>query len=115
MLIAAIGLFGLMSHSVARRTPEIGIRMALGAQSRDMLALVMSESMALVATGIALGIAGALAAGRLVSSLLFGLEAADTLSLVAAIGMMVVTAAVAGYVPARRAARIDPMIALRRE
>ena len=115
MLIASIGLFGLMSYSVARRTNEIGIRMALGAESRHVLRLVMSESMTLVLLGIVVGLAAALAAGRLVTALLFGLAATDALSLVAATLVMLVVSSLAAYLPARRAARVDPLVALHYE
>jgi len=115
MLIASIGLFGLMSYSVARRTNEIGIRMALGAESRHVLRLVMSESMALVVLGIVVGLAVALAAGRLVTALLFGLAATDALSLVAATLVMLAVSSLAAYLPARRAARVDPLVALHYE
>jgi predicted permease len=115
VLIASVGLFGLMSYSVARRTNEIGIRMALGAQRTDVLRLVMGESMALVAIGLAIGLALAIAAGRLVTALLFGLAPTDPLSISAAIVVMAVVSAVAGYLPARRASRVDPMIALHYE
>jgi ABC-type antimicrobial peptide transport system permease subunit len=115
MLIASIGLFGLMSYSVARRTNEIGIRMALGAESRHVLRLVMSESMTLVLLGIVVGLAAAVAAGRLVTALLFGLAATDALSLVAATLVMLTVSSLAAYLPARRAARVDPLVALHHE
>jgi predicted permease len=113
LLLAAIGLFGLMSYSVSRRTNEIGIRMALGAQRQDVLKLVMRESMILVAAGIVAGVLIALGASQLVTTLLFGLGGTDSLSIVAAIVVMVVVSALAGFLPARRASRVDPMIALR--
>ncbi len=113
LLLAAIGLFGLMSYSVARRTNEIGIRMALGAQRSAVLGLVMRESMVLVVVGVIIGVAVAMGAGRLVSTLLFGLAATDALTIAAAVVVMVSVSALAGFLPARRAARIDPMVALR--
>ena len=115
MLLAAVGLFGLMSYSVARRTNEIGIRMALGAQARDVLGLVMGESMRLVAFGIVIGLVVAMAAGRLVASLLFGLAATDAMTMLVATLVMLVVAATAGYLPARRASRVDPLVALHYE
>jgi predicted permease len=115
MLIASIGLFGLMSYSVARRTNEIGIRMALGAQRRDVLRLVMGESMALVVIGVGLGLAAALAASRLVVTLVFGLAATDAVTMLAATTALIVVSALAGYLPARRAARVDPLVALHYE
>ena len=115
LLVASIGLFGLMSYSVARRTNEIGIRMALGAQRRDVLWLVMWESMLLVAIGIVLGVSAALGAGRLVTTLLFGLAPTDELTIAAAVGLMIVVSGIAGYLPARRASRVDPMVALHYE
>jgi predicted permease len=112
VVLAAVGLFGLMSYSVARRTNEIGIRMALGARPQDVLRLVMSESMLLVVAGIVVGVAIALGASRLVATLLFGLAPTDVLSMVAAVLVMIVVSAIAGYLPARRASRVDPMVAL---
>ncbi len=113
LLLAAIGLFGLMSYSVARRTNEIGIRMALGAQRSAVLGLVMRESMVLVVVGVIIGVAVAMGAGRFVSTLLFGLAPTDALTIAAAVVVMVSVSALAGFLPARRAARIDPMVALR--
>ena len=113
LLLAAIGLFGVMSYSVSRRTNEIGIRIALGARGRDVLGLVMRESMILVAVGIVIGVAVALSASRFVATLLFGLAPTDALAIAAATGMMVIVSAVAGFLPARRASRVDPMVALR--
>jgi predicted permease len=114
-LIAAIGLFGLMSHGVARRIPEIGIRMALGARSADMLRMIMGEALALVGAGVALGVAGVLAAGRLVAAMLYGVGTGDAATLAGAVALMVTVAAAAAFIPARRAAAVDPMTALRHE
>jgi predicted permease len=115
VLVASIGLFGLMSYSVTRRTNEIGIRMALGAQRQSVLQMVMRESLILVAVGIAIGVIAALASGRFVASLLFGLTPTDTTTSAVAIALMLCVSAFAGYLPARRAARVDPMTALRHE
>ena len=115
VVLAAVGLFGLMSYSVARRTNEIGIRMALGARSQDVLRLVMGESMTLVVVGIGIGLAVAVGTSRFIKTLLFGLAPTDVGSMVAAILLMVAVSALAGYLPARRASRVDPMIALHQE
>jgi predicted permease len=115
LLVASVGLFGLMSYSVARRTNEIGIRMALGAQRQDVLRLVMRESMTLVVAGVSIGIVTALGAGRLVASLLFGLAPTDALTMFAALTVMLLVSGLAGYLPARRASRVDPMVALHYE
>jgi ABC-type antimicrobial peptide transport system permease subunit len=115
LLLASIGLFGVMSYSVARRTNEIGIRMALGAPAQRVLRMVMRESMILVVIGIAVGLAAAIAAGRLIASQLFGLAPTDVTTMVAGTAVMAVVAAVAGYLPARRASKVDPMVALRCE
>jgi predicted permease len=115
LLVASIGLFGVMSYSVARRTNEIGIRMTLGARTRDVMGLVMRESMALVAVGVAIGVAGAIAASRLIASLLFGLTPNDPLAMAGAMTVMLLVSALAGYLPARRASKVDPMVALRCE
>lgn len=115
LVLASIGLFGLMSYSVARRTNEIGIRMALGAQRADVLRLVMGESMTLVVIGIVVGVAAALAASRLVASLLYGLAPTDVATLTAAMIVLGAVSAIAGYLPARRAARVDPLVALHYE
>ena len=115
LALASIGLFGLMSYSVARRTNEIGIRMALGAQREDVLRLVMQESMTLVGVGMAIGLAAAVAASRLVTTLLFGLAPTDPRSIALALIAMIAVSTVAGYLPARRASRVDPMTALHYE
>jgi ABC-type antimicrobial peptide transport system permease subunit len=115
LLLASIGLFGLMSYNVSRRTNEIGVRMALGAQPRDVLRLVMGESMLLVAIGAVVGVAAALASARLIATQLFGVPPTDLVALAAAIGIMGAVSAFAGFLPARRAARVDPMVALRYE
>jgi ABC-type antimicrobial peptide transport system permease subunit len=115
LLLACIGLFGLMSYNVSRRTNEIGIRMALGAQRSGVVGMVLRESMIMVAVGVLLGLAGAVAAGRLVTSVLFGLSPTDGWTMAAAIALMAVVSLVAGYLPARRASRVDPMVALRYE
>ena len=104
-----------MSYNVSRRTREIGIRLAMGAESREVLGMVLRESMLLIAIGIVIGIAASLAAGRLVASQLFGLQPTDPATMVGAMLVMLSVSAAAGYLPARRAARVDPMVALRYE
>ena len=113
--LSAIGIYGLMSYIVSRRTGEIGIRMALGAERTHVSWLVVRDILVLIAIGIAIGIPATLALGRLVSSMLFGLKPTDPLSLIAAPALLFVVAILAGALPARRATRIDPMIALRCE
>jgi predicted permease len=115
LFVAAIGLFGLMSYNVSLRTREIGIRMAMGAQRETVLGLVLRESILLVAAGIAIGIAAALGAGRLIASQLFGLEPTDAATMLGAIVLVAIVSVVAGYLPARRATRVEPMVALRYE
>jgi predicted permease len=115
LLLACVGLYGLMSYSVSSRTGEMGIRMALGAAPRTVLRLIIREALALVLAGILIGLPVAFAASRLVSGLLFGLSPTDPLSMVASVTVLTAVALLAGYLPARRAARIDPMEALRCE
>ncbi len=113
MVVASIGLFGLMSYTVSRRTNEIGIRMALGAQRGDVMRQVLRESMILVAVGVAIGVAAAFGTGRFLSTLLFGLAPSDAVTIAVATLLMVAVSALAGFLPARRASRVDPMVALR--
>jgi predicted permease len=115
LVLAALGLYGVIAHSVAQRTPEIGIRVALGAQSRDVLRLVIGQGMRLVAPGVLLGLASAYGATRWIASFLYGVPAVDwpTYSLIAALLMAV--ALLACWIPARRATKVDPLVALRSE
>jgi predicted permease len=115
LVLASVGLYGVMGHAVARRTNEIGIRMALGAERSSILWMVLRETLLLVATGIGIGVPVALAAARLVSAQLYGLSAADPLTLVGSVVVLIGVAALAGYLPARRASLVDPMVALRYE
>ncbi len=115
LLLAAIGLYGTMSYAVGRRTREIGIRLALGAQRTDMLWMVLREASLQVVAGIAAGAAIALAATRLIASLLFEVGATDPVTFAAAIFVLTATALAASYLPARRATRVDPMASLRYE
>jgi len=115
LLLACIGLYGVMNYDVARRTNEIGVRMALGAQTNGVLWLVLKESMILLAIGIAIGIPAALAASRLLQSQLFGLSAHDPMTFTIAIFSVAVVVLLAAYFPALRATKVDPMVALRYE
>jgi predicted permease len=115
LLLAAIGLYGLLAYSVAGRTREIGIRMALGAQPDKVFRLVMVETLGLVLIGIIIGLGAALAITRFVSGFLYGLTPTDPVTLSLAVLVLVIVAALAGYLPARRAARVDPLVALRCE
>jgi predicted permease len=115
LLLACVGLYGLMSYTVAGRTREIGVRMALGAQRVDVLQLVLREGLLLVGVGLLLGVPLALAGSRVLHSFLFGLKSTDPISLLAGIAILAIVATLAGYIPARRATRVDPMIALRYE
>jgi ABC-type antimicrobial peptide transport system permease subunit len=104
-----------MSYAVARRTKELGIRLALGAQPYGVLWMVLRETLALVALGVVTGVPLALAATRLISSMLFGVRATDPMTISVAISVMCAMALLAGYLPARRAMRVDPVVALRYE
>jgi predicted permease len=115
LLLACIGLYGVMSYAVTRRTNEIGIRMALGARPANVIRLVMREVLLLVLVGTGIGLTAALAMTRLVSTQLFGLTPTDPLTIAVAALLMFAVAALAGYLPARRAARVDPLTALRYE
>ena len=115
MLLAAIGLYGVMSYSVAQRTKEIGIRMALGARRPDVIALVVKQGMALVLTGIVGGGILSLAMTRMIAGMLFGITATDPLTFVGVAALLGVVAFLANYLPARRGASVDPMVALRYE
>jgi len=115
MLLAAIGLYGIMAYTVARRTRDIGIRLALGAEPSGVLWQVLRETLLLVSVGIAIGVPIALAGTQLVRGMLFGLAFADPLAILFAAILLAAAAALAGFLPARRASRVDPMVALRYE
>jgi putative ABC transport system permease protein len=115
LILAATGIFGVISYSVSRRTNEIGIRVALGASRSTILRMILRETLILAAVGLAVGLPCALAASHLIGHMLFGVSANDPLTLAAVAFALAAVAALAGFVPARRAMQVDPMVALRHE
>jgi putative ABC transport system permease protein len=115
LILAAIGVYGVMSYSVVQRTHELGVRMALGAQQRHVLRMIVGQGLKLVLVGVAIGVMTAFAVTRVISNLLFGVTATDPLIFVMVPLLLVVIAMLASYFPARRALKVDPMIALRNE
>lgn len=115
LILTGVGIHGVISYSVTQRTQEIGIRMALGAQSRDVLHLVIRQGMSLVLIGLCIGLVGAIALTRVIVTLLFGVGAKDPITFVAVAALLSIVSLVACYIPARRATRVDPLIALRCE
>jgi putative ABC transport system permease protein len=115
LVLTIVGLYGVMSYAVAQRTNEIGIRLALGAQTRDVLSLVVKQGALLIAIGLVIGLIGAFAAMRVVQSLLFGVTTKDPMTFISAAAVLAVIGLLACYLPARRATKVDPIEALRRE
>src|SRR5205814_548428 len=115
LLLTAIGIYGVMAYSVSQRTSEIGIRIALGAGKSSIFRLVVGQAMTLVAISLAVGLVGALAATRLLNSLLYGVGASDPITFIAIVLLVSAVAFIAAWLPARRATRVDPIIALRAE
>jgi putative ABC transport system permease protein len=115
LVLAALGIYGVMSHSVSRRTHEMAVRMALGAQRSEVMRLVVGESMLLAVAGGVVGLVGALALTPMMKSLLYGVRAGDPLTLGTVVVLLGTVALLASYIPARRATKVDPMVALRYE
>jgi ABC-type antimicrobial peptide transport system permease subunit len=115
LLLACIGVYGTMAYNVTRRTAEVGIRMTLGARRSEVVWMILREALALVSMGVVIGAVAARGVTRSIASLLFGLEPGDVTTVVVAAAAMLIVAVIAGYLPARRAASVDPMMALRCE
>jgi ABC-type antimicrobial peptide transport system permease subunit len=115
VVIACVGLYGTVAYSVTRRTSEIGIRMALGAQRGTVVQMILHEVLALAAVGLTIGVGAALATSKFVGSFLYGIKHNDPRALLTAMAILLTAALAAGYVPARNASRIDPMSAVRHE
>ena len=115
LLLAIVGLFGVMSYSVAQRTHEIGVRVAVGAAKTDILQLILKEGMGITIVGIVVGLVGTLAVSTILKSQLYGVSARDPLTFLGVILLLAMVALAACYIPARRATRVDPMVALRYE
>jgi putative ABC transport system permease protein len=115
LVLATVGVYGVIAYSVSQRVQEIGIRMALGAQPSSVVRLVLGRGMVLVVVGVAIGLSTSLALTRLMTSLLFGVSATDAGTFLAVSGLLIMIALLASYIPARRAAKVDPMVALRSE
>jgi ABC-type antimicrobial peptide transport system permease subunit len=115
LLLSALGVYGVVSHRVSQRTHEIGIRMAMGATRGDVQGLVVREGLRLALQAAAVGVLGALALTRVLASLLYGVAPHDPTTLLACAGLLTLAAAIASWAPARRASRVDPLVALRTE
>jgi putative ABC transport system permease protein len=115
LVLSAVGIYGVMAYAVSRRAHEIGVRMALGAGSNQVLKLVLKDGMTLAFAGIAFGLLGAFALTRLMASLLFGIGAKDPVTFVSVSAFLAFVAFIACYIPARRATKVDPLVALRNE
>ncbi len=115
LLLGLVGIYGVMSYVVSQRTQEIGVRIALGAGRSDVSGMVVRQGTILAGIGVAIGLVAAIGATRLMASLLYGVEATDPLTFAAVAGLLMVVAVVASYLPARRAASTDPLVALRSE
>jgi len=115
LVLAAVGIYGVMSYAVSQRTQEIGIRLAIGAQATDVLRMVVGEGLKLTMLGTGLGLVGALIVARLISSLFFGIGPYDPVTFAGITVLLTMVAFLACYIPARRATRVDPLVALRYE